>query len=510
MDNLLSYIYLLLDAAIVFLFRKWRSSRLPYPPGPKPSLISGNASELPTFFPWLKYAEWAKGYGSIVHVRAYNHHIVILDKLQDANALFEKRSRIYSDRPEVTMVSLMGWDFATPFLRYRDTWHLHRRIFQQAFNKKEIQIIHQPVQILKVRELLRRLLVAPEDFVTHFRTTTGAIVMATVYDKNMSESNLAKFVTFSERAVNMISESFFPSATIVNALPILRHIPTWFPGARFHHFAAECRVYTTGMVEIPFKYVKDKLATGTELSSLTERLLKQDDAISPIEIPEADLKSAMATAFVGAADTTVSSAETFIYAMLVNPEAQRKAQGEIDSVVGRNRLPDFSDRPNLPYVEAVYREVMRWHPVTPLGLAHSTSADDVYNGYFIPKGTTVIANVWSMTHDESRYAEPNLFKPERFFDENGYLNTDDDIISFGFGRRICPGRHMASSTLWLLFSSILATFNIKKARDEQGNEIDVDESYTSGLVSHKVPHSCSITPRSEKAQTLIIEANAEA
>ncbi|KAG5335807.1 hypothetical protein C0989_000265 [Termitomyces sp. Mn162] len=422
MDNLLSYIYLLLDAAIVFLFRKWRSSRLPYPPGPKPSLISGNASELPTFFPWLKYAEWAKGYGSIVHVRAYNHHIVILDKLQDANALFEKRSRIYSDRPEVTMVSLMGWDFATPFLRYGDTWHLHRRIFQQAFNKKEIQIIHQPVQILKVRELLRRLLVAPEDFVTHFRTTTGAIVMATVYDKNMSESNLAKFVTFSERAVNMISESFFPSATIVNALPILRHIPTWFPGARFHHFAAECRVYTTGMVEIPFKYVKDKL---------------QDDAISPIEIPEADLKSAMATAFVGAADTV---SETFIYAMLVNPEAQRKAQGEIDSVVGRNRLPDFSDRPNLPYVEAVYREVMRWHPVTPLGLAHSTSADDVYNGYFIPK----------------------------------------------------------------------ATFNIKKARDEQGNEIDVDESYTSGLVSHKVPHSCSITPRSEKAQTLIIEANAEA
>ncbi|KAG5723179.1 O-methylsterigmatocystin oxidoreductase [Termitomyces sp. T112] len=253
---------------------KWQSSRLPYPPGPKPSLISGNASELPTVLPWLKYVEWAKEYGDIVHVRAYNQHIVILDKLQDANALFEKRSRIYSDRPEVTMVSLMGWDFATPFLRYGDTWHLHRRIFQQAFNKKEIQIIHQPVQILKVRELLRRLLVAPEDFVTHFRTTAGEIVMTTVYDKNMSESNLAKFVTFSERAVNMVSESFSPSATIVNALPIIRHIPTWFPGARFHHFAAECRVYTTGMVEIPFKYVKDKLATGTELSSLTERLLK--------------------------------------------------------------------------------------------------------------------------------------------------------------------------------------------------------------------------------------------
>ncbi|KAG5337125.1 hypothetical protein C0989_010607, partial [Termitomyces sp. Mn162] len=301
----------------------------------------------------------------------------------------------------------MGWDFATTLSRYGDTWRRHRRIFQQAFNKKEIQIIHHPVQILKVHELLRRLLVAPENFVAHLRTyvsflnlapsldshfsTAGAIVMATVYDKNMSESNLEKFVIFSERAVNMISESFSPSATIVNALPILRHIPTWFPGARFHHFAAECRVYTTGMVEIPFKYVKDKL--------------------------------------------TVSSAETFIYAMLLNPEAQRKAQDEIDSVVGRKRLPDFSDRPNLPYVEAVYREVMRWHPVAPLGLSHSTSADDVYNGYLIPKGTMVIANIWSMTHDESRYPDPDLFKPERFFDENGDLNTDNVIIAFGFGRR---------------------------------------------------------------------------
>ncbi|KAG5338879.1 hypothetical protein C0989_005681 [Termitomyces sp. Mn162] len=458
MGELLSYIYLLLAAAVVFLLRKWQSSsRLPYPPGPKPSLISGNASELPTVLPWLKYAEWAKEYGDIVHVRAYNQHIVILDKLQDANVLFEKRSRIYSDRPEVTMVSLMGWDFSTSLMGYGDAWRRHRRIFQQAFNKKEIQIIHQPVQILKVHELLRRLLVAPENFTTHFRTTAGAIVMATVYDKNMSESNLEKFVTFSEQAVNMLSESIFPGAMIVNALPILRHIPTWFPGARFHHFAAKCRVYTTEMVEIPFKYVKDKL-----LSSLAERLLKQNSVLGPMAIPEADLKCAVATAFVGAADSTVCVAETFIYAMLLNPAAQRKAQDEIDSVVSRKRLPDFSDRPNLPYVEAIYREIMRWHPVAPLGLAHSTSADDVYNGYFIPKGTMVLANIWSMTHDESRYPEPDLVKPGRFFDENGDLNTDDDIIAFGFGR------------------------------------------------SHKVPHSCSITPRSEEAQKLIIEASAEA
>ncbi|KAG6899897.1 hypothetical protein C0993_005583 [Termitomyces sp. T159_Od127] len=298
--------------------------------------------------------------------------------------------------------------------------------------------MHEPIQIDKVRELLQRLLVAPEDFLTHFRNVAGAIVMATVYDKNMPNSTIEKFVAFSERAVSKLSESVFPGAVVVNALPILRHIPVWFPGAGFHTFAAETRVYTSQMLDIPFEYVKDRMVAGIELSSLAERLLKRNSVLGPMGSPEADLKCITATAFVGGADTTVSAAGTFVYAMLVNPDAQKKAQDEIDNIVGSNKLPDFSDRPNLPYVEALFREVMRWHPVTPLGLSHSTSEDDIYNGHFIPK----------------------------------------------------------------------ATFNIRKKLDDQGNEMNVDDSYTSGLISHKLPFTCSITPRSEEAQKLIIKANA--
>ncbi|KAG6861014.1 hypothetical protein C0995_004867 [Termitomyces sp. Mi166 len=483
MGALLSLVYLLLAISVVFLFKKWQSSsaRPPYPPGPKPSLISGNARQLPTALPWLTYTEWAKEYGDIVHVRVYNEHVVILNNLKDANALLEKRSSIYSDRPDLTMVPLYG-----------DTWRIHRRLYQQGFNKKETQAMHEPVQIVKVHELLQQFLVAPEDFITHFRNVAGAIVMATVYDKNMSNPTIEKFVTLSEQAVFKLSDSVFPGAMLVNALPILRHIPAWFPGAGFHTFAADCRQLTSQMLEVPFQYVKDQMAAGIEVSSLTERLLKQNSVLGQTALREADLNEV-----VNSHPQTVSAAGTFIYAMLINTDAQRKAQDEIDDVVGRDRLPDFSDRPNLPYVEAVFREVMRWHPVLPLGVSHSTSMDDIYNGYFIPKGTTVVANIWSMTHDESRYPQPDLFKPERFFDENGELNNDDDILAFGFGRRPSYG-------------SFDATFNIRKARDEQGNEIDPDGSYTDGLVSHKLPHACSITPRSTEARQLIIEANAEA
>ena len=80
--------------------------------------------------------------------------------------------------------------------------------------------------------------------------------------------------------------------------------------------------------------------------------------------------------------------------MALYPDVQLRAQEELDAVVGQNRLPDFSDRPHLPYVNAVIKEVLRWHVVLPLGVPHQTTTDEVYNGYYIPAGTVVCPNVW--------------------------------------------------------------------------------------------------------------------
>lgn len=81
-------------------------------------------------------------------------------------------------------------------------------------------------------------------------------------------------------------------------------------------------------------------------------------------------------------------------AMMLYPEVQRKAQEEIDRVIGIGRLPGPADREKLPYVEAVVKETLRWHPVAPMGLPHASTEDDVYQGYFIPKNSLLFANVW--------------------------------------------------------------------------------------------------------------------
>jgi len=85
--------------------------------------------------------------------------------------------------------------------------------------------------------------------------------------------------------------------------------------------------------------------------------------------------------------------------MVLYPEVQKVAQMELDKIVGPNRLPDFNDRTSLPYIDAIVKEVLRWQPVGLMGLPHCTSEGDEHNGYFIPKGTIVMANVWSILHD---------------------------------------------------------------------------------------------------------------
>ena len=110
------------------------------------------------------------------------------------------------------------------------------------------------------------------------------------------------------------------------------------------------------------------------------------------------------------APQTVASLQCFFLAMLVYPDVQRKAQEEIDRVIGDGQLPGFDDRDDLPYVDALVKEVLRWHPVGPLAFPHMATSDEVYRGYFIPKGALIIPNVWFVA----------LLTTQQFPNTNGY------------------------------------------------------------------------------------------
>jgi len=171
-------------------------------------------------------------------------------------------------------------------------------------------------------------------------------------------------------------------------------------------------------------------------------------------------------------------------------------------VIGNDRLPSLADRDHLPYVDALVKEVFRWHPVVALDLPHRLMQDDIHDGYFIPEGTTVVANIWKFLHDPKTYADPMTFNPDRFL--GSQPEQDPREYCFGFGRRVCPGRNLAEASVWLSCAASLAVFNMSKPVDAAGRPIEPDIDFSSATISHPAPFKCDIKPRSETARLLIL------
>uniref|UniRef100_A0A0W0F7L8 Cytochrome P450 n=1 Tax=Moniliophthora roreri TaxID=221103 RepID=A0A0W0F7L8_MONRR len=305
-------------------------------------------------------------------------------------------------------------------------------------------------------------------------------------------------------------------------MPVLKHcpfvmsVPHWFPIlGPIRRLVETTRKHLNDLRDLPIQYVQKNEEAD---AGLIPPLLHEINEGDPSSTEQARrIKDVGTTVYAAGADTvhasvpamivtngielgqTSSSTGTFFLAMARNIHSQKKAQQEIDAVVGRGRLPNLDDRDSLPYVEAVYQEVMRWYPPLPLGVPHMATTDDNYRGYYIPQGALVFANIWcvdqvqnidqtrkltllylrNMTHDEEIYPDPYCFKPERFLNTQRNIN---DVLAYGFGRRICVGRHLADTELWLTFASVLACFDITNEKDEYGNEIVIPENYSDGPV----------------------------
>lgn len=244
----------------------------------------------------------------------------------------------------------------------------------------------------------------------------------------------------------------------------------------------------------------------TENDSLVKRL-EEYRAKHGESMPLAMAEGVCGTAFAAAAEATRTTLCAFFLLMREHPMIQRKALAEITRVLGHNRLPEFSDRESLPYVQALYLEVMRWMPAAPFAFPHSSVSDDIYQGYFIPKGSVVIGNVWAMLNDEAKYPNPRVFNPERFLDADGDLTDDTDvraILAFGFGRRVCAGRHFADALLWRVMASVIAAFDIGQPKGgEENAKVDLDDFFDQGIISHVAPFKCSIVPRTEEMAKVI-------
>ncbi|KAG1751639.1 cytochrome P450 [Suillus paluster] len=486
-------------------------SGLPYPPGPKPLPVIGNALQMSITAPWLAYTAWKKIYGDLIRVRVMGIELIVINSEKTARAMVDQRSAVYSDRPVLPTNKFYGIEWNTVMLRYGSELRSHRKMFHHALQADSSRR-QREIYLCRARTLLANLLNDSRGFEEYIKSFIAAIIMGVTYGCEVKSENDPYVSTVSQLVAILAKEQTPERAAILLAFPFLAHIPAWFPGAKFKRDALYSRKLAEKVLDAPFEFTKlqivTNLPTGTASSCMVSDCLMQIDEKGDRTAQEFTIKAAAATAFIGEGHPTTSSMlHGFILAMVLYPEVQAKAQAEIDSVVGSARLPTFEDKPSLPYVEAILREMFRWNPVVPLAIPHATSSEDVFQGYFIPKGTWVLINVWAMSRDEEKYPDPDEFRPERHFDSDGSLISDSIPTSplFGFGRRICPGRFAAESMVWTAIVSILATFRIEKAKDVDGREIDVKNQFTTGLAIHPVPFRCAFACRSAQKEKMVKE-----
>ncbi|KAH6906085.1 cytochrome P450 [Coprinopsis sp. MPI-PUGE-AT-0042] len=498
-----------LGALALVAVLRWQSSRRtrPTPPGPTKFPVVGSILSMPTSRQWEVLRDWEKEYGELIYLEGLGQKILAVNSFPLAQTLLSSRAANYSDRGWGPLIDLIDFNWSFANMSYGALWRDYRRAFHQLLNQSQVpQYSH--IIVNETVRFLQRLLLDKKKFRKDINILYGSVIMRISYGSDNIEYN-KELIQETQKFGHDFMEYSAPGKLLVSTFPSLQYLPSWFPGTGWKQPVEALRSSSGRVRSKPYIDLKQRMREGIQGDynvgeQLIAALPNEDD---PAYRYEDDLaQNVAAINFLGKLeqDTTVSSALALILALAMHPEVQKKAQKEIETAVGPERVPSFEDLERLPYIQAIVKEVSRWHTVIPLGVPHAATNNDDLNGYRIP--------CWAIMHDPNVFEDPMEFKPERYF-KDGKLNKDllDPMdVAFGYGRRICPGLHLSNAGLAMMVASMLAFFDVKQVIGPDGKPIPLKYEFESdsSLFVLPAPFDCDIVPRSTRhaqiVQTLIM------
>ncbi|KAI9145950.1 cytochrome P450 [Paraphysoderma sedebokerense] len=489
---------LLLAPVIAYLVLRKKHK---YPPSPSGLPIIGHLHYLATSTPHRVIQKLAAECGPIMRLKLGMANVVVISNEKYAKELMVTRGKNYASRSDGYLINIInenGSNLSTAV--YGDHWRKMRKAAHRILTPKAVDEMDTRIQTESVC-LISDLLDAAEhdrpvsQIRDNFNRFSLNLIMLKSFGRRFEDTRDPEFLSLShavERAFELV-----PVGAMEDYFPIFK----LFPNKAVREMKSlkhQVHSFILGELKKLQAEINDEHVSGIQPKDedCYAKLLLRNSGDDNLTLNE--IKLLMQDMIFAGLDTTASTLHWLIAIMANHPHVQDRAFEEVDQHLNRARLPGLSDLHHLPYIRGIIKEVLRYKPVGPLGLPRSSTEDDYVDGYFIPKDTQIILNIPAI-HDTMYSDQPDYkeFNPERFINEKpSDFNTG--IYTFGQGRRICVGMHLAYRELFATVSKLFYAFKFESV---DGKPISMEDKF--GLTVSPVPYKVKITCRFPEVKELI-------
>uniref|UniRef100_A0A914UVP2 Cytochrome P450 n=1 Tax=Plectus sambesii TaxID=2011161 RepID=A0A914UVP2_9BILA len=490
-------------ACIAYYIYRFYKKVAKYPPGPRPLPLIGNIHQLELSNTHKWFEKLSQVYGPVFTVFLPRPTVVITGLPEMKEALI-KKGEIFAGRAQSPIEGLFQtMDNGGVIFAEKEPWKEQRRFamhtlrnFGMGRNCMEEKILNVvSTMVAQVNELAKE---PATDMNWPIQLCVGNIINELLLDYHFEADDCAKFVEFKnnlERVFHLTRNR--TSVLLVQAYPWLINLP--IVG---HYGYWDLR----RDVLVILDFLRDEINANKKtidynaeqtcfVNAYLQEMKRKEEKGDMGSFSELQLANVLMDFWVAGMETTATTLRWAVILLAAHPDIQTKLQAEIDAVIGRDRLPSMSDKPNLPYTSAVVMELQRKSNIVTLNVPHKTTQDTDIGGLFIPKDCTILPQVSTVLDNPEVYVNPERFDPERFLEADGKTfnkTAVDYLVPFSLGKRQCAGESLARMELFLILVILMQHYSF--VVPENGSLPDLTPIY--GIT--QVPHAykCKVQLRS--------------
>ncbi|KAK9131415.1 hypothetical protein Sjap_011902 [Stephania japonica] len=508
-ETILSWaLYSLLCLTSLLLFIKgfhFRCRTLNLPPGPKPWPIIGNL-DIISSLPHRSIHHLSKQFGPLMHLQFGSQSVVVASSIDMAKQILQTHDVTFAGRPKTAAGKYTTFNYSNiTWSQYGPYWRqLRKMCIVQLFSAKRLES-YEYIRVEETKALLNGLFRLKGEEITlkdHLSSVSLNVISRIVFGKKYLDDSHEKGTTTSsivtpDEFKKMLDELFLLNGVlnIGDLIPWLGFLDLQGYVRRMKKLGKKLDRFLEHVIDEHNKR-REAEKDGWAPRDMVDVLLQfVDDPNLEVKINRTSVKAVSQDIVAGGTESSAVTVEWAISEILKCPNIFKKAQEELDRVIGRERWVEEKDMSNLPYIESIMKETMRMHPIAPLLAPRLALEDCKISGYDIFAGTQALVNVWTIGRDPDLWENPDKFCPERFIEKDIDVKGQNyELLPFGAGRRMCPGYSLGLKVIQSTLANLLHGFEWKLPSNTSEKDLNMDEIF--GLSTpKKIPLVAVVEPR---------------